>query len=366
MSRIALTRPRRNRAVWDRPATGTRLLPTPHSRLDHSLRRGIPLALSRVEGSQERNGWGLLPSPPQHTNHYKRCLQAERLRPGSDQSLSHPVPVAGYGRFPDKNRLALGKGPCQVRAPLTRRIRFASSGDAHEHGVMSLPRAIAPPWAIAPFSDSPGLDLAGESEQSDNLRLKTNAPFKDSTVVTTGEHPTTNAGHGSPLPSLRVVEHFWWSGLPHTENFSALLHILSEVRGKDSTVVTTGLLPTTNGGHGSPLPSLRVVEHFWWTGLPHAENFSGLVHIPSEVRGCPQGRRRCEPSPGADTVHRYRRRRLPAQPSGTFHPLPLPFSPSFLRRQVADAPRREPIPGREGAPLLGAYPPLPPTCPFPQ
>ena len=151
---------------------------------------------------------------------------------------------------------------------------------------MSLPRAIAPPWAFVPFPDSPGLDLAGQSEQSYDVRLKTNAPFKDSTVVTTGELPTTNAGHGSPLPSLRVVEHFWWTGLPHTENFSALLHILSEVRGKDSTVVTTGEHPTTNAGHGSPLPSLRMVEHFWWTGLPHTENFSGLVHIPSEVRGC--------------------------------------------------------------------------------
>ena len=251
MSRTWLIRPRRPRAVRDRPATGTRLLPNPHS----------------------------------PNTHYKRCPRAERLRPRSDQPLSRPVPVTGYGRFPDKNRLALGKGPCQVRAPLTRRKGIASSGDAHEHGVIVLPRAIAPPWASAPFSDSPGADPAGQSEQSDNLRLKINAPFKDSTVVTTGEHPTTNGGHGSPLPSLRMVEHFWWTGLPHTENFSALLHILSEVRGKDSTVVTTGKHPTTNGGHGSPLPSLRVVEHFWWTGLPHTENFSGLLHILSEVRG---------------------------------------------------------------------------------
>ena len=112
-----------------------------------------------------------------------------------------------------------------MRAPLTRRKSIASSGDAPEHSVMSLPRAIAPP------PDSPGLDLAGQSEQSDERRLKTNAPFLDSTVVTTGELPTTNAGHGSPLPSLGMVEHFWWSRLPHSETSSRLLHILSEVRG---------------------------------------------------------------------------------------------------------------------------------------
>ena len=277
MSRIALTRPRRNRAVWDRPATDTRLLPTPHSRLDHSLRRGIPLALSRVEGSQERNGWGLLPSPPQHTNHYKRCLQAERLRPGSDQSLSLPVYVTGHGRSPDKNRLALSKGSCQVRAALNRRIRFASSGDAHEHGVIVLHRAIAPPWASAPFSDSTGADPAGQSEQSDNLRLKTNAPYKDSTVVTIGELRSTNAGHGSPLPSLGAVEHFWWSGLPHTENFSGLVHIPSEVRGcrkagfdvehplSRTTPIGTGVAAFLRNRPGPSIPS---------PSLP-------LVHLPS-------------------------------------------------------------------------------------
>ena len=252
MSRTSLHRPRRPRAVSDRPANGTRLLPNPHSL----------------------------------NTHYKRCPKAHRLSLRSDQSLSRPVHVAGYGRSPDKNWLALSKGPHQVCATLTRRIPFASSGDAPERSVMSLPGAIAPPWAIAPFSDSPGLDLAGQSEQSDERRLKTNAPFKDSTVVTTGELPTTNAGHGSTLLSLRMVEHFWWTRLPRTENFSALLHILSEVRGKDSTVVTIGELRSTNAGLGSPLPSLGVVEHFWWTGLPHTENFSGLVHIPSEVRGC--------------------------------------------------------------------------------
>ena len=182
MSRTSLHMPRHTRAVWLRPATGTRLFPYPFP-----------------------------PNVPPHIPHYKRCPKAHRLRLRSDQSLFPPVQATGYGRSPDKTWLALSKGPCQVRAPLTRRIRFASSGDALEHSVMS------PPWAIAPPPDSPGLDLAGESEQSDNLRLKTNAPFRDSTVVTIGELRSTNAGHGSTLPSLRVVGHFWWSRLPHTE-----------------------------------------------------------------------------------------------------------------------------------------------------
>ena len=98
MSRTSLHRPRPPRAVWLRPATGTRLLPCP-----------FPLTI------------------PLHIPHYKRCPKAHRLRLRSDQSLSPPVHVTGYGRFPDKKRLALSKGPCQVRAPLTRRNTLALS-----------------------------------------------------------------------------------------------------------------------------------------------------------------------------------------------------------------------------------------------
>ncbi len=168
MSCISLHRPRRPRAVWDRPATGTRLLPNPYS-----------------------------PCPHLNT-HYTRCPKAERLRLRSDQSSFRPVPVTGYGRFPDKNWLALSKCPCQVRAPLTRRTILAPSGDAHEHGVMLLNRAIVP---------------------------------RDSAVVALGELIPPSDGIESTPPYLRMVGHFWWSRLPHTEISSRLLHILPEARG---------------------------------------------------------------------------------------------------------------------------------------
>ena len=194
MSRISLHRPRRPRAVWDRPANDTRLLPNPHS---------------------------LNP-------HYKRCPKAERLRPRSDQPLSRPVPVTGYGRFPDKNWLALSKGPCQVRAPLTRRIILAPSGDAHEHGVKPLNRAIVP---------------------------------RDSTVVAFGELIPLSDGNESTLTSLRVVGHFWWSRLPHTEISSRLLHISSEARGcrrvvADATCIGAGVAVLLRNRPGPSIPSL--------------------------------------------------------------------------------------------------------------
>ena len=89
---------------------------------------------------------------------------------------------------------------------------------------------MSPPWAIAPCSDSPGLDLAGESEQSDERRLKTNAPFLDSAVAAL-------AGQSEQSDERRLK-----TNAPFT----------------DSTIVTIGDLRSTNAGHGSTLPSLRV------------------------------------------------------------------------------------------------------------
>ena len=257
MSRMAHTSARRPRAVSDRPATDTRLLPIPYPRLDHSLGWSIPLALSGVEacpeprrrGSQERNGRGLLPTPfpptTLHINtHYKRCPKALRLRLRSDQSPSRPL----HGRSPDKKRHPLSRGHCQVRAPLTRRKGFAPSGDAPEHGVMS------PPWAIAPLPDSP--------------------------VAAFGEADLLSGGRGSPLPFLRMVEHFWWSRTPHSEMSSLLHHILSEVRGCPRAV--TDVKPPLRR---TP-PIGTMAGHFWWSRTPHSEISSLLFHILSEVRGC--------------------------------------------------------------------------------
>ena len=254
----------------------------------------------------------------QLNTHNKRCPKAQRLRLRSDLSTPH-------GRFPDKLRQALSKSHCQVSVPLNGRKAIAASGDAMEHGVKSLHRA------IAPYPDSPAAYLAGESDQSEERRLKTNAPFTDSPAAAPGEADPLSGGHESTLPFLRMVEHFRWTRLPQSEDFSRLVHVPSEVWGKDSTVVTTGELPTTNGGHGSPLPSLGMVEHFRWTGLPHREIFSRLVHIPSEVWGCrrvdadatrPQGR---TPSIGTGVVAlMHKHRPGPSISSPLFSAIPSP------------------------------------------
>ena len=276
VSRISLHRPRLGRTASRRTAPDTRLLP------------------------------GSFPHPVLYLNtHNKRYPKAQRLGLRSDQSPPRPL----QGRSPDKSRHAITEGR-QVSAPLIRRNGFAPSGDAKEHGVMLLHRAIA--------------------------------PFSDSTVVTIGKLRSMNGGHGSSLSLLGVVEHFRWTRLPQSESFSRLVHILSEVWGCDSTVVTIGKLRSTNGGHGSMLSPLGVVERFRWTRLPQSENISRLVHVPSEVWGCrridadvnrPQGR---TPRIGTGVADILRK------PSGTFHlTLPTVQTPYTV---IPDS-DRESIPG---------------------
>ena len=197
-----------------------------------------------------------------------------------------------------------------MSAPLIGRNGIAPSGDAPEHGVKLLHRAIA--------------------------------PFLDSTVVTIGKFRSTNGGHGSSLSPLGVLEHFRWTRLPQSENFSRLVHVLSEVWGCDSTVVTIGKFRSTNGGHGSMLSPLGVVERFRWTRLPQSENISRLVHVPSGVWGCrridagvdhPQGR---TPRIGTGVADILRK------PSGTFHtslPTVRPPPPRHSRLRSGIHPR---------------------------
>ncbi len=184
MSRNSLISSRRTLALRERPATDTRLLPNPF---------------------------------PHPNTHYKRCPKAQRLSLGSDQSPPRPqyclVPVTGNGRFLNSNRLALLRGQHRrISAPVPGRIYVA------------------------------GIDLAGESEQPGDVRLQGFKPTQDSTVVTIGELQMLDDGFGSRLPALTVVEHHWWTGKPHTETFSGLVHLLKNVWGCRRVVVdATGI-----------------------------------------------------------------------------------------------------------------------------
>ena len=135
---------------------------------------------------------------------YLRYVEGERERLGSDHPLFQSqyclVPVTGDGSFINGTRQALLRG---------------------NHDRLSIP------------GDKPiylaGVDLSGEAEEANDARLRTLKPRQDSTVVTIGEMEKPGAGKGSKLPSVRIVEHYWWTGRPHTEVYSNLVQILKDL-----------------------------------------------------------------------------------------------------------------------------------------
>ena len=191
MSRNSLHRPRRPRVVWDRPATGTRLFTCPFP-----------------------------PTVPPHIPHYKRCPKAHRLRLSSDQSLSLPVYVTGYGRSPDIVRLALFKGNCRIGAPLTGRSGSALGASKEPKYPGLRLRAITPlqDYTVVPLGDPLSPGDGSQSPLPPPLRVaERNSPSPDSTVVAFGEAMPHSDGTGVTPPYLRMAGHFWWSRLPHTE-----------------------------------------------------------------------------------------------------------------------------------------------------
>ena len=148
----------------------------------------------------------------QHNPHYQRFVEAERLRLGSDHPLFLSqyclTPVSDDARFLDNTRQALLRGNhCRRGAPVSGRTYVA------------------------------GIDLAGEGERPGVTGTKPINPLRDSTVVTIGELHLADDGLGSKLPSISVVEHFWWTEKPHTETYSTLVHLLKNVWGCRRVVV---------------------------------------------------------------------------------------------------------------------------------
>ncbi len=186
MSRISLHRPRRNRAVWDRPANGTRL-----------------------------------------------------LQSSSSYTVSPGIPLPGDGRSIDSTRHTLFYGHSRDCAHTLRRTTPAhSTGEADRpYYTGLLPGAIAPPAhsPVAYLGVLPSPSDGSEDALPPPLRLAERMwdliPFLDSPVVAFGEAIPPSDGIESTPPYLRMVGHFWWSRLPHTEIPSRLFHVLSEARG---------------------------------------------------------------------------------------------------------------------------------------
>ena len=82
-----------------------------------------------------------------------------------------------------------------------------------------------------------GIDLAGEAEEGEDAMLRAIKPRQDSTVVTIGELDFSTCNEVVQQPRINIVEHYWWSGRPHTSLYPQLVDLLKNLWGCRRVVV---------------------------------------------------------------------------------------------------------------------------------
>jgi hypothetical protein len=86
-----------------------------------------------------------------------------------------------------------------------------------------------------------GIDLAGEAVDGEQL-LTAGQPRQDATVVTIAEVDFSGTNTLQKQPLLRVVEHYWWTGVRHPDLYPRLIDIMKNVWGCKRIVVdATGM-----------------------------------------------------------------------------------------------------------------------------
>jgi hypothetical protein len=103
--------------------------------------------------------------------------------------------------------------------------------------------------------------VAGEGDTGDS---QSGSVRQDATVVTIGELDFSHVDAMHPEPAIRIVEHYWWQGVPHHQLYARLVDILRSVWNcrrvvVDATGLGTGLASFLQQALG------QVVEPFVFT-----------------------------------------------------------------------------------------------------
>ena len=207
--------------------------------------RRVSLRGEAIDGERRdfRYPWHVV---AEHNADYRAYVEAEMARMGPEHPLIRTQylldPIESAGRFFSETQLAQLRGG-HPRVP------------SSESRVPSLDQAVARnPEPGARNTERvyvAGIDIAGEDEEAEDAALRSLKPRKDSTAITicevewrvpspesqvpspgTGLDPGPGA-HDSELlgkePSIRVVQHYWWTGRKHRELFPQLVDLLKRV-----------------------------------------------------------------------------------------------------------------------------------------
>ena len=148
---------------------------------------------------------------------YWRYVEGERLRLGKDHPLFRTqyllLPIKGGGGFLTRQ---------QIVSMLGSHLRLKGPEDGKAY--------------IA------GIDLAGEREETKEEALIATRQKLDSTVITIAEVDTTQRSHSTLVePVLRVVEHYQWTGTPHSQLYPLIVDTLKKWKCQRVLVDATGI-----------------------------------------------------------------------------------------------------------------------------
>ena len=241
MSRNSLNRPRHPRAVWDRPAPGTRLLPIPSS--FHPLGDGRSIDFSR------------------HTllyGHSRVSALSER------RSAPATATGAREGLWPDNVGSPEAIAP-RVYSTVARPGEHISPGDGSEDALPLL-RMAERKWDLFPLLDSPVVSLgdplrpsSGVESALPSLRMVERVPCMDMPNPMVQRVPCTDIPHREMLSGLVQTSKGCWGGLgpmysplsPESRTFHRLPLVHCPIR--DDRPVALGV--GAPNGASTPLPS---------------------------------------------------------------------------------------------------------------
>ena len=147
---------------------------------------------------------------------YKRYVESERARLGQDHPLFRTqyllLPITGGGGFLSRQQIVL-------MMSYHPRLKEPQPGKTY----------------IA------GIDLAGEREETREAALMSAKKKLDSTVITIAEIDTTRWPSIQKEPTVSVVEHYQWTGTPHSQIYAQMVNVIKRWNCQSVTVDATGI-----------------------------------------------------------------------------------------------------------------------------
>ena len=191
---------------------------------------------------------------------YLKFVQAEQQRLGENHPLFRTqyalLPISSGGGFLSRQQIALMQGRHQrLFQPEGRKTYVAGIDLAGEREQEMSLRGLS--RAQRGNSMKQSLWIATPSARNDSNRIRNDRERgQDSTVITIAEvasRPLPNKGeHGVGLPLLDIVEHYQWTGIPHSQLYPQMVDILKKWNCGRIVVDATGI--------GQPIASFLMAQ----------------------------------------------------------------------------------------------------------